>query len=172
MRPNSDMVSRRHCMISMAKAGSTVRDLGSRNGTSSTARRSPASRNFAPGDKIKVGPLEFEVQLAERQRQEEAEGPQRAGGRRPHGRGRQASRRGADISDWLEDEMRTMRRREADHDGPFRRADQTPAEGGRRRSSRQQKIQSGRSRSAQEADGGQQPGAAADMLKQFFHRKP
>ena len=33
LRPNSDMVSRRHCMITYGEGKATIRDLGSRNGT-------------------------------------------------------------------------------------------------------------------------------------------
>ena len=96
LRPNSDMVSRRHCMISIAEGQATIRDLGSRNGTIVNGKKITGEHELRTGDKIKVGPLEFEVHLStSSQRQEEAEGTQRAGGRCPHGRGRQASRQRA-----------------------------------------------------------------------------
>ncbi len=64
LRPNSDMVSRRHCMISVAAGKATIRDLGSRNGTLVNGHKIAAEHELRTGDKIKVGPLEFEVHLS------------------------------------------------------------------------------------------------------------
>ena len=56
LRPNSDMVSRRHCMISIAEGRATIRDLGSRNGTIVNDREDqPASTNFAPATRSRSG---------------------------------------------------------------------------------------------------------------------
>lgn len=64
LRPNSDMVSRRHCVISLAEGLATVRDLGSRNGTLVNDQKITGPQELRTGDKIKVGPLEFEVHLS------------------------------------------------------------------------------------------------------------
>ena len=64
LRPNSDMVSRRHCMISISEGRATIRDLGSRNGTLVNDEKIAAEHELRTGDKIKIGPLEFEVQLS------------------------------------------------------------------------------------------------------------
>ena len=61
------------------------------------------------GDRIKIGMLEFDVRWPERGRQEEAQGAQRSGGGRPHGRlgGRKDD---DDISSWLRKTRREERR--------------------------------------------------------------
>ena len=64
LRPNSDMVSRRHCMISIAEGRVTIRDLGSRNGTLVNDQKITGEHELRTGDKIKIGPLEFEVHLS------------------------------------------------------------------------------------------------------------
>ncbi len=64
LRPNSDMVSRRHCVIKLGDGEATIRDLGSRNGTMVNGERITGERELRTGDKVRVGPLEFEVQLS------------------------------------------------------------------------------------------------------------
>ena len=64
LRPNSDMVSRRHCMISIADGRVTIRDLGSRNGTLVNGEKIAGEHELRTGEKIKIGPLEFEVHLS------------------------------------------------------------------------------------------------------------
>jgi len=64
LRPNSDMVSRRHCVIAVAEGRVTIRDLGSRNGTIVNQQKITGVHELRTGDKIKIGPLEFEVQLS------------------------------------------------------------------------------------------------------------
>jgi predicted component of type VI protein secretion system len=64
LRPNSDMVSRRHCMITVSEGRATIRDLGSRNGTIVNEQKIKGEHELRTGDKIKVGPLQFEVQLS------------------------------------------------------------------------------------------------------------
>jgi predicted component of type VI protein secretion system len=60
LRPQTDAISRRHCLIMM-----TENELGAdrraqrRNGTSSTAKS--CGRRFLSGDKLQIGPLSFEV---------------------------------------------------------------------------------------------------------------
>lgn len=64
LRPNSDMVSRRHCKISIGEGQATIRDLGSRNGTIVNNEKIDGEHELHTGDKIKIGPLEFEVHLS------------------------------------------------------------------------------------------------------------
>ena len=54
LRPNSDMVSRRHCMISLSEGRATVRDLGSRNGTIVNDQKIASEHELRTGDKINV----------------------------------------------------------------------------------------------------------------------
>ena len=64
LRPNSDMVSRRHCMVTIGEGKATIRDLGSRNGTILNGERITGERELRTGDKVRIGPLEFEVHLS------------------------------------------------------------------------------------------------------------
>ena len=64
LRPGSDLVSRQHCVILMAEGYVAIRDFGSRNGTHVNGERITGEHELKTGDKVKVGPLEFEVQLS------------------------------------------------------------------------------------------------------------
>jgi predicted component of type VI protein secretion system len=63
LRPRSDRVSRRHCSILLKEGSVVVRDFGSRNGTSVNGEPVKDQRELKSGDRLSVGPLEFEVQL-------------------------------------------------------------------------------------------------------------
>jgi len=63
IRPNSDWVSRQHCMLHVTPDGVRIRDLGSRNGTLVNGTRVVGERPLQHGDQLQVGPLVFEVQL-------------------------------------------------------------------------------------------------------------
>jgi predicted component of type VI protein secretion system len=63
IRPNSDWVSRQHCLLRVAPEGVAVRDLGSRNGTLVNGMRVVDERALENGDQLQVGPLVFEVQV-------------------------------------------------------------------------------------------------------------
>jgi pSer/pThr/pTyr-binding forkhead associated (FHA) protein len=77
IRPNSDWVSRQHCMLRVTADGLYVRDLGSRNGTLVNGKRILDERRLEPHDQLQVGPLVFEVQMGE--------GPSVPAARRPTG---------------------------------------------------------------------------------------
>ncbi len=61
VRPNSDWVSRQHCLLRVTRDGAWLRDLGSRNGTLVNGELLAGERRLEPGDQIQVGPLVFEV---------------------------------------------------------------------------------------------------------------
>ena len=61
LRPKSDAISRRHCVLVIDEAQVLVRDLGSRNGTFVNGDRIEGDRVLKVGDHLKIGPLEFEV---------------------------------------------------------------------------------------------------------------
>ncbi|HXG08175.1 MAG TPA: FHA domain-containing protein [Gemmataceae bacterium] len=63
LRPNSDWVSRQHCLLRVTPDGVFIRDLGSRNGTLVNGQRVIEERPLAGGDEIQVGPLVFQLQL-------------------------------------------------------------------------------------------------------------
>ena len=63
LRPRSEMVSRHHCAILLEEGFVAVRDFGSKNGTFVNGERVKSEQELKAGDRLKVGPLEFEVHL-------------------------------------------------------------------------------------------------------------
>jgi pSer/pThr/pTyr-binding forkhead associated (FHA) protein len=63
VRPDSEWVSRQHCLLRVAQDGVFLRDLGSRNGTLINGRLVSGERRLDDGDRIQIGPLVFEVRL-------------------------------------------------------------------------------------------------------------
>lgn len=65
VRPNSEWVSRQHCMLLVSERVVCLRDLGSRNGTLVNGRRILADQRLEDGDQVQIGPLVFEVRVEE-----------------------------------------------------------------------------------------------------------
>jgi pSer/pThr/pTyr-binding forkhead associated (FHA) protein len=63
VRPNSDLVSRQHCLLHVAEDSVAIRDLGSMNGTLVNGQLLTAARPLAHGDTLQIGPLVLEVLL-------------------------------------------------------------------------------------------------------------
>lgn len=63
LRPRSELVSRHHCAILIEEAFVAVRDFGSKNGTLVNGEAVRGERELKHGDLLKVGDLEFKVQL-------------------------------------------------------------------------------------------------------------
>lgn len=61
LRPTSEMVSRRHCQLTIENDRLFLQDFGSSNGTFVNSDRMEGRRELKPHDQIKVGPLQFEV---------------------------------------------------------------------------------------------------------------
>lgn len=66
LRPKSDSISRKHCVIAVRDGRALIQDLNSRNGTYVNEKRLPPDKAkiLKAGDKIRVGKLEFEVVIA------------------------------------------------------------------------------------------------------------
>ena len=64
VRPNSEWVSRQHCLLRVTQDEAWVRDLGSDTGTLINGVRLQREHLLNPGDLLEVGPLVFEVQLS------------------------------------------------------------------------------------------------------------
>ncbi|MBN1395575.1 MAG: FHA domain-containing protein [Pirellulales bacterium] len=64
LRPQSGMVSRKHCMIRVADGAATIEDCGSTNGTFLNDQRIARRCELHNGDRVRVGMLGFEVQMA------------------------------------------------------------------------------------------------------------
>jgi pSer/pThr/pTyr-binding forkhead associated (FHA) protein len=63
VRPNSDWVSRQHCLLRVDSNGAFLRDLASRNGTLVNGVLLDGERRLDDGDLLQLGPLVFEVLL-------------------------------------------------------------------------------------------------------------
>jgi pSer/pThr/pTyr-binding forkhead associated (FHA) protein len=63
VRPESEWVSRQHCLLRVTADAVFVRDLGSRNGTLVNGTLVQSERQLLHGDQVQIGPLVFEVQL-------------------------------------------------------------------------------------------------------------
>jgi|GEM_PF-194239 len=61
LRPNSDSVSRHHCVITLDDFVVQVRDLGSSNGTFLNGVRVLGVQQAKSGDRLKIGTLEFDI---------------------------------------------------------------------------------------------------------------
>jgi len=61
LRPNSEMVSRHHCVFSVDEYSVRLRDLGSTNGTLVNGERIRKDVVLVAGDKVIIGNLEFEL---------------------------------------------------------------------------------------------------------------
>jgi pSer/pThr/pTyr-binding forkhead associated (FHA) protein len=61
VRPNSELISRQHCLLRVHGQAMCVRDLGSTNGTLVNGERLVEERVLQPGDTLQVGPLVLEV---------------------------------------------------------------------------------------------------------------
>jgi pSer/pThr/pTyr-binding forkhead associated (FHA) protein len=75
IRPNSDWVSRQHCLLRVTGEALYIRDLGSRNGTLVNGVRIVGERRLAHGDQIVVGPLVFAVHLEDEAEVREPQAP-------------------------------------------------------------------------------------------------
>ena len=61
LKPSSDLVSRRHCSIKVVDGKVIVSDMGSRNGTFVNGEQLKGEHIAKPGDRVRVGRLQFEM---------------------------------------------------------------------------------------------------------------
>jgi len=61
IRPNSDLISRQHCLLRISDTSAIIRDLGSRNGTLVNGQLVLGERILENGDSLQLGPLVLEV---------------------------------------------------------------------------------------------------------------
>ncbi len=61
LRPNSDLVSRHHCVIFVEEGFVAVRDFGSKNGTFVNGQMVKGEQELNNGDRLKVSDVEYEV---------------------------------------------------------------------------------------------------------------
>ncbi|HEY3963169.1 MAG TPA: FHA domain-containing protein [Planctomycetaceae bacterium] len=61
IRMTSTEVSRQHCSLTPTEKGLLVRDLGSQNGTIVNSVKIETETLLRPGDKLQIGPINFEL---------------------------------------------------------------------------------------------------------------
>lgn len=66
LRPNSDLVSRHHCVFSIDDYAVRLRDLGSTNGTRVNGKALHGETTLKAGDQIGIGKLELELVIRQR----------------------------------------------------------------------------------------------------------
>ncbi len=64
LRPQSDLISRDHCAIVVEDSQVWINDFGSKNGTFVNGERVRREAPLKNGDRLRVGPLEFEILLS------------------------------------------------------------------------------------------------------------
>ena len=63
VRPNSELVSRQHCLMVVTDDVVSIRDLGSANGTLVNGMRVRGVQVLKDGDRIQLGPVGLQVRL-------------------------------------------------------------------------------------------------------------
>ena len=76
VRPNSEWVSRQHCLLRITDEGPVIRDLGSTNGTVVNGARVVGERRLIAGDQLQLGPLVLQVVLRDGDALESLSGPE------------------------------------------------------------------------------------------------
>src|SRR5262249_57216804 len=63
LRPASPAISKQHCALSIRGGKAYIRDCGSTNGTFINGEQVAGEREVKSGDRLKGGPLEFDLRL-------------------------------------------------------------------------------------------------------------
>ena len=63
LRPASPAISKQHCALTIRDAKAFIRDCGSTNGTFINNEQVAGEREVKTGDRLRVGPLEFDIKL-------------------------------------------------------------------------------------------------------------
>jgi pSer/pThr/pTyr-binding forkhead associated (FHA) protein len=103
LRPHSDGVSRRHCVIIKTDKAVGVRDLKSRNGTLVNGDKITGDKRLRNGDTLDVGPLKFEVIIEHRAPVEKELPAKKAKNAEGAGKGSGDKGMGGMVSQWLEE---------------------------------------------------------------------
>ena len=193
LRPQSDAISRRHCVIISTDHEVAVRDLNSRNGTYVNGERIAEDTVLLTGDLLKVGPLEFELiveQTAAKIKRTKVTDVKEAAARTAEGSSVSATTELGDVGQWLEEAEETEKKRRPDAETRLFQLDDTtpggqnaPGEvpGDATQASAETKAIPPEASKKKEGPGKLPPRpqtqskdsreAAADMLKKFFNRR-
>jgi pSer/pThr/pTyr-binding forkhead associated (FHA) protein len=114
MRPKSEAVSRRHCVLYVKDGKVFVRDLKSRNGTIVNDRLIEEDCELKGGDVVQVGPLVFEMIIDHTlggEKKSKINSIKEAAARTTTNSKEASSLDDGDISDWLEEADQQERQR-------------------------------------------------------------
>ena len=100
LQPHTDLISRHHCVIIVTDSRVMIRDLGSKNGTFVNDERVEEEQGLMAGDRLRIGPLEFEVLIDS---QTEVKRPQVQNVAEVVQRTAEESVSEFDVSTWLEE---------------------------------------------------------------------
>jgi len=106
LRPHSDLVSRHHCVVMVEEGFVAVRDFNSKNGTSVNGQRIAGETELKSGDHLKVGQIEFEIQIMATiagKKAPKVRSVQEAAARTVQSARPQAGGKDLDLGDWFED---------------------------------------------------------------------
>jgi pSer/pThr/pTyr-binding forkhead associated (FHA) protein len=187
LRPHSDAISRRHCMIVTSENEVIVRDLKSRNGTFVNDERVEGEAVLLAGDILKVGPLEFEIVLEQtpgKPKRPKVADIKEAVARTAGGSGIESTSDIDDVTKWLDEaDSEELSRRSSPETRQFRldetmtpASSDTPSKPSDTKSlapelKRPEKKQPGKLPPRPSTSKADSREAAADMLKRFFNRR-
>src|SRR5262245_36807921 len=187
LKPQSEAISRRHCVIVTTENEVVVRDLHSRNGTYVNEERVAEEAVLLHGDILRVGPLQFEMLIEQspaKSKRPKVADIKEAVARTAEGSGINSTSDLDDVSEWLDeaDTQEKSRRTTAPETRQFRLDDTvSPAEGSSqtapdakagattlKRPDKKVPRKLPPRPATTKADSRE---AAADMLKKFFNRR-
>lgn len=108
LRPKSESISRKHCILVVREGKVLVQDLKSRNGTFVNDKRLPVDRAkvLHPGDLLRVGKLSFEVMIEhglKSAKRPEVSGVDDAAARTVEAGTGESRFEAVDVGDWLDE---------------------------------------------------------------------
>ena len=201
LRPKSDAISRRHCILYVRDGQLQIRDLKSKNGTFVNGDRIKEDRVLKDRDKVNFGPLAFEVLIDHSlggEKKPKVTSIKEAAVRTSAAGGETVQLNDGDVSNWLEEADEAAReRRLSDPDTRQLKLDETDQvtlqktleERARQRALEQQRLQEEEeTQEVESPDGKRKKGpaklpqrpnaapqnsrdAAAEMLKKFFNKR-
>jgi len=188
LKPQSEAISRRHCVIITTENEVVVRDLNSRNGTYVNDERVAEEAVLLHGDMLRVGPLQFELVIepsAAKPKRPKVVDIKEAVARTAEGSSVNSTSDLDDVSNWLDEaDTQEKSRRTTDPETRQFRLDETMSPDGAElpaKASDSITLVAGPKRPDKKAPGKLPPRpattkadsreAAADMLKKFFNRR-
>jgi pSer/pThr/pTyr-binding forkhead associated (FHA) protein len=187
LRPNSDAISRHHCVVVTSENEVIVRDLKSRNGTFVNEEKVTDEAVLLNGDILRVGPLQFEMMIEQsvaKPKRAKVADIKEAVARTAEGSSVNSTSDLDDVTSWLEEaDTHEKSRRTTDPETRQFRLDDTvdPAEAAATATADTKTVVAEAKRPDKKPPGKLPPRpttnkadsreAAADMLKKFFNRR-